>query len=221
MSDEKLEEVVKPLSEEVPETEEAEQERETEEPLAAETEPRRSAERSRQSPEQDEGSTEEVDEVTVLSRELEEQKAKASEYLDGWQRAQAEFANYKKRIEKEQEDLVKFANGAFITKLLPVMDDFERAFQTLPPNLMGITWLEGIALIQRKLQMLLEQERVTIIETEGQFFDPTLHQAVTHEESEEHEEGQIIGEVQKGYEMGDKVLRPSLVRVAKRMSGNE
>jgi molecular chaperone GrpE len=217
MSDEKLEEASKPLSEEMPEAEEAEQEGEMEEPLApeeipAEIEP---------CPEGEEGPAEEVDELTTLRRELEEQKAKADEYLDGWQRARAEFANFKKRIEKEQEDMVKFANGVFITKLLPVMDDFERAFQTLPPNLVSMTWLEGVALIQRKLQMLLEQEEVTVIETEGQMFDPTLHQAVTHEESEEHEEGQIIGEVQKGYRMGDKVLRPSLVRVAKKVSGNE
>jgi len=156
-----------------------------------------------------------------LRRELEEQEAKAAEYLDGWQRARAEFANYKKLIEKEQQDMIQIANGAFIPNLLPVMDDFERAFQTLPPNLMGMTWLEGILLIQRKLQILFEQEGVAVIETEGQFFDPALHQAVTHEESEEHEEGQIIGEVQKGYKMGDKVLRPSLVRVAKRISGDE
>ncbi|HID64688.1 MAG TPA: nucleotide exchange factor GrpE [Anaerolineae bacterium] len=215
MSEEKLEEAVKPLSEEMPETEEAEESPVPEE-TPAEAEP---------GPERDEGRdeelAEEVDELTALRRELEVQKAKAAEYLDGWQRARAEFANYKKRIEKEQEDMVKLANGALITKLLPVIDDFERAFQTLPPGLMGMTWLEGIALIQRKLQMLLEQEGVTVIETEGQTFDPTLHQAVTHEESEEHEEGQIIGEVQKGYRMGDKVLRPSLVRVAKKTSDNE
>jgi len=216
MPEEKLQEAVKPLSEEMPETEEAEQE--TEESLAPEETP---AEAEPRPEREDEGSTEEVDELTALRQELEEQKTKAVEYLDGWQRARADFANYKKRIEKEQEDMVKFANGAFITKLLPVIDDFERAFQTLPLSLMGMTWLEGIVLIQRKLQMLLEQEGVTVIEAEGQVFDPILHQAVTHEESEEHEEGQIIGEVQKGYKMGDKVLRPSLVRVAKRISGNE
>jgi len=208
MPEEKLEGVVEPLSEEVPATEE-EQERETEESPAPEG---TSAEAK---------PTEEVDELTALQQELEEQKAKAAEYLDGWQRARAEFANYKKRIEKEQEDMIKSANGAFIVKLLPVMDDFERAFQTLPLDLMGMTWLEGIALIQRKLQMLLAQEGVTVIESEGQMFDPTLHQAVTHEESEEHEEGQIMGEVQKGYKMGDKVLRPSLVRVARKVSSNE
>lgn len=217
MSEEKLEEAVKPLSEGVPETEEAEQEKEAKESLALEETPAKAEPR----PEGDEKPVEETDKLTALRQELEEQKAKAAEYLDGWQRARAEFANYKKRIEKEQEDMIKSANGALITRLLPVMDDFERAFQTLPLDLMGMTWLEGIALIQRKLQMLLEQERVTVIETEGRLFDPTLHQAVTHEESEEHEEGQIIGEVQKGYKMGDRVLRPSLVRVAKKVSGDE
>jgi molecular chaperone GrpE len=207
MAKKKSKEVEKPSSEEVLETKE--EERETEEPPAPEETPAEAQ------------PTEEVDELTALRQELEEQKAKVAEYLDGWQRARAEFANYKKRIEKEQEDMIKSANGAFIAKLLPVMDDFERAFQTMPLDLMGMTWLEGMALIQRKLQMLLEQERVTVIETEGQVFDPTLHQAVTHEESEEHEEGQIIGEVQKGYKMDDKVLRPSLVRVAKKISGDE
>jgi molecular chaperone GrpE len=219
MSEEKPEEVAKPLSEEVPETEKAEESPVSEEtPAEAEPCPESHPE---QDEKRDEEPAEEVDELTALRQELEEQEAKAAEYLDGWQRARAEFANYKKRIEKEQEDMIKSANGAFIAKLLPVMDDFERAFQTLPFDLMGMTWLEGIALIQRKLQVLLEQEGVTVIEAEGQMFDPTLHQAVTHEESEEHEEGQIIGEVQKGYKIGDKVLRPSLVRVAKKVSGDE
>jgi len=217
MSKKQPEGAVDPLSEEMTVTEEAGQEEKTEESPAPEETPAEAEPR----PEQDEGPAEEVDELTALCQELEEQKAKAAEYLDGWQRARAEFANYKKRIEKEQEDMIRSANGAFIAKLLPVMDDFERAFQTLPLNLMGMTWLEGIALIQRKLQMLLEQEGINVIETEGQMFDPTLHQAVTHEESEAHEEGQIIGEVQKGYKMGDKVLRPSLVRVAKKVSSDE
>jgi molecular chaperone GrpE len=208
MSKKKSKKAEEGLAEEVPEMKEEKEETERESPeleeALAEAEP-----------------AEEVDELVALRQELEEQKAKAAEYLDGWQRARAEFANYKRRIEKEQEDMIKSANGAFIARLLPVMDDFERAFQTLPLDLMGMTWLEGITLIQRKLQMLLAQEGVTVIETEGRLFDPTLHQAVTHEESEEHEEGQIIGEVQKGYKMGDKVLRPSLVRVAKKVSGDE
>jgi molecular chaperone GrpE len=158
---------------------------------------------------------EEVSELETLSKELEEAKAQAAEYLDGWQRARAEFANYKKRNEQERQELFKLANTTLITRLLPIFDDFERAFQTLPSNLLSLTWIDGIALVYRRLQAILEAEGLTLVETEGQSFDPLLHEAVTYEESEEHEEGQVIGEVQRGYQLGDRVLRPALVRVAK------
>jgi molecular chaperone GrpE len=158
---------------------------------------------------------EEVSELEALRQELEKAKAQAAEYLEGWQRTQAEFANFKKRNEQERKELLKVANATLITKLLPIFDDFERAFQTLPSNLLRLTWIDGIALIYRRLQAILEGEGLTLIETEGQDFDPLLHEAVTYEESDDHEEGQIIGEVQKGYKLGDRVLRPALVRVAK------
>lgn len=158
---------------------------------------------------------EEVSELEALRQELEEAKAQAAEYLDGWQRARAEFANYKKRNEQERQELFKLANTTLITKLLPIFDDFERAFQTLPSNLLSLTWIDGVALIYRRLQAILEAEGLTLMETEGQSFDPLLHEAVTYEESEEHDEGQIIGEVQRGYKLGDRILRPALVRVAK------
>lgn len=158
---------------------------------------------------------EEVTELEALRQELEKAKAQAAEYLEGWQRARAEFANYKKRNEQERQELSKLANATLITRLLPIFDDFERAFQTLPRSLLNLTWIDGIALIYRKLQAILEAEGLTLIETEGQSFDPLLHEAVTYEESAEHDEGQIIGEVQKGYKLGDRVLRPALVRVAK------
>ena len=156
-----------------------------------------------------------VSELEALRQELEEAKAQAAEYLDGWQRARAEFANYKKRNEQERQELFKLANTTLITRLLPIFDDFERAFQTLPSNLLSLTWIDGVALIYRRLQAILEGEGLTLIETEGQSFDPLLHEAVTYEESAEHEEGQIIGDVQRGYKLGDRVLRPALVRVAK------
>ena len=158
---------------------------------------------------------EEVTELEALRQELEKAKAQAADYLDGWQRARAEFANYKKRNEQERQDLFKLANATLITRLLPIFDDFERAFQTLPRSLLSFTWIDGVALIYRRLQAILEAEGLTLIETEGQSFDPLLHEAVTSEESAEHQEGQIIGEVQKGYKLGDRVLRPALVRVAK------
>ena len=158
---------------------------------------------------------EEVSELEALRQELEEAKAQAAEYLDGWQRARAEFANYKKRNEQERQELFKLANSTLIARLLPIFDDFERAFQTLPSNLLSLTWIDGVALIYRKLQAILDGEGLTPMETEGQSFDPLLHEAVTYEESAEHQEGQIIGEVQRGYKFGDRVLRPALVRVAK------
>ena len=158
---------------------------------------------------------EEVTELEALRQELEEAKAQAAEYLDGWQRARAEFANYKKRNEQERQELFKLANTTLITRLLPIFDDFERAFQTLPRNLLSLTWIDGVALIYRRLQAILDGEGLTPMDTEGQSFDPLVHEAVTYEESAEHQEGQIIGEVQRGYKLGDRVLRPALVRVAR------
>ena len=156
----------------------------------------------------------EEDPLEKLRQELEEAKAQAAEYLEGWQRARAEFINYKKRMEKEQAEARKLANATFIVKLLPILDDLERAFQTLPPALMSFTWIEGVFMVYRKLQVLLEQEGVQVIETEGKAFDPLYHEAITHEPSETVPEGHIIAEVQKGYKLNERVLRPSLVRVS-------
>lgn len=164
--------------------------------------------------EEEQEAEKEEDEIAVLRRQLAEAEAKAAEYLDGWQRARAEFANYKRRNDQEKNELIKVANAALITRLLPALDDFERAFQTLPPGLSSLTWIDGIFLIYRKLLAILEAEGLTPIETQGQVFDPSVHEAVTHEPSTEYEEGHIIGEVQKGYKLGDRVLRPSLVRVS-------
>jgi molecular chaperone GrpE len=151
----------------------------------------------------------------TLEAELDAAKSQAEEYLDQLQRTVAQFSNYRKRIEREQAQFRQLANATLITRLLPVVDDFERAFETMPPNLSGVTWIEGLALIYRKLQHVLEQQQVEAIETEGEVFDPLLHQAVTYETAEGFEEGQIIAEVQKGYKLGERVLRPSMVRVAR------
>jgi molecular chaperone GrpE len=156
----------------------------------------------------------EIDELTAIRQQLAEAEAKAAEYLDGWQRARAEFANYKRRNDQEKSDLMKIANAALIARMLPILDDFDRAFQTLPSELRSLTWIDGVFIVHRKLLATLEGEGLTFIGTEDRVFDPTIHEAVTHESSNEYEEGQIIGEVQKGYKLGDRVLRPSLVRVS-------
>ncbi len=160
--------------------------------------------------------------VEELRKKLEEAQAKADEYLDQWRRTAADFSNYRKLVAKEKEDLTKTANAVLLARLLPILDDFERAFKTMPDHLNELTWVEGIALIYRKLQAILEQEGVKPIQAEGKEFDPMYHEAITYEEAEGFEDGQIIEEVQKGYMLGDKVLRPSIVRVAKKSeSGKE
>ncbi len=161
-----------------------------------------------------EDTEEELDELTALGRELEEARAKEAEYLDGWQRARAELANARKRFQREQQQAYTNARADILIRLLPAVDDFERAIETLPDNLLGLTWIEGVMLIQRKLALLLEQAGVSAIDAVGQEFSPFSHEAVTHEPSGDVPEGQVISELQKGYRMGDRVLRPSMVRVS-------
>ncbi len=156
------------------------------------------------------------DPIAALQKELQEAKAKADEYLDGWQRARAEFANYKKRQEQQNADLRAFATMDLVRKLLPIQDDFERAAKTLPEGISHMTWIEGVMLIHRKLKLILESEGVKEIEVKrNDPFDPMLHEAISHDEAEGVESGHVIEEVQKGYKIGERVIRPSLVRVAK------
>jgi molecular chaperone GrpE len=160
------------------------------------------------------GEEEAVDEAANLHQELEESRAKEAEYLDGWQRARAELANARKRFQREQEQAYTNARADLLTRLLPIVDDFARAFETLPDNPANSTWIEGMNMVQRKFLVLLEKEGVAPIEAAGQEFDPFLHQAVTHEPSTDVPDGHVIAEMQKGYRLGDRVLRPSVVRVS-------
>ena len=157
----------------------------------------------------------ETDDPAALKKLLEEERAKSAEYLDSWRRSAADFSNYKKRQEKDAGELTKFANAMLISRLLPVLDDFDRAFQTLPDNLRDLTWIDGIMLISRKMHAVLDAEGLKTIEAEGKAFDPNIHEAVIHEESETHEDGAVITELQKGYKLNDRILRPTLVKVAK------
>jgi molecular chaperone GrpE len=157
----------------------------------------------------------EANTVEQLRDELREAREEAEEYLDGWRRAQAEFSNYRKRQRAEQETVRELANADLLRRLLPILDDFERAIATVPNGIRKLSWIEGLLMVERKLEVVLESEGVKPIETHGEEFDPYYHEAVTHEEVPGYEEGEIIGEVQRGYVLGDRVLRPALVRVAK------
>jgi molecular chaperone GrpE len=140
-------------------------------------------------------------------------REQADENLRNWQRAAADFSNYKRRTEEDRRAADLFANAVLLNRLLAVIDDFDRALDTVPEDVHE-GWLDGIRLVERKLRGLLEAEGVTPIEAIGQPFDPNLHEAVVHEETTEASDNTVIGEVQKGYLLHERVLRPSLVRVA-------
>jgi len=154
--------------------------------------------------------------LEALQKELQAAQAKAAEYLDGWQRSRAELANYKRRIEKEQSEVYQNAASRIIARYLEVLDDFDRAMRERPAPDNGdmAKWADGTALIYRKLQNVLDAEGVTRIEAEGKEFDPTVHEAVTQEPCDTHPAGHVIAVVRQGYKLGDKVIRPALVRVA-------
>lgn len=160
-----------------------------------------------------EGEDEDAGLVSLL-QELEEAKTREAENLDGWQRARAELINARRRFQREREQAYANSKADMLARLLPIVDDFERAVDALPETLSEETWIEGVMLVRRKLQKLLDQDGVTFIDALGQEFDPLLHQAVTHEPSETVPEGHIIEELQKGYRMGDRVLRPTMARVS-------
>src|SRR3990172_664099 len=113
---------------------------------------------------------------------------------------------------QEPEETRRFASAALIMNTLPIMDDLERALMSVDAHLAGLTWLDGIRLIYRKLQLILENAGVSAIEVEGQQFDPRYHEAVMHADGEE---GKVLAEVQRGYKLHDRVLRPAMVVVGK------
>lgn len=154
------------------------------------------------------------EQINVLTQSLEEMEAKADEYLDGWQRSRAEFANYKKRVIRENADIHQVARGEIIKLYLDIADDLERALLEKPEHGEDESWADGIEIIFQKLHARLEAEGIKPMNAMGEVFDPNIHEALMKEENEEFESGQIIEVMQEGYWIGEKVLRPALVRVA-------
>jgi len=154
------------------------------------------------------------DATATPQAELEAARAQAAEYLDGWQRARAEFANYKRRVEAERDDVRCRSNADLLLKLLPVVDDFERALQVAPPELAHSPWVSGVTIILNKMHTILDSENVAPVAAVGQPFDPQWHEAMMQEETTDHADGAVIEELRKGYRLGDRVLRPALVKIA-------
>lgn len=142
-------------------------------------------------------------------------QAKVEELTNDLQRMTADFANYRKRNEAERADFAKFAKADLIAKLLDVLDGYDRALATVAEELKGQPWVEGMWLVERKLRSILDAEGLEPIDSLGEPFDPYLHEAVAHLESDEPE-GTVIQEHQKAYRLHDRVIRPALVTVAKK-----
>lgn len=158
---------------------------------------------------------EEPDDVEGLRRRLEEEKERAQQNLASWQRAAADYQNFKRRMEQERSEVARLASASLVINLLPLIDDLERALRNVDTKLAGLTWIDGIWLIYRKFQAVLENAGVKEIPAEGQTFDPTVHEAISEAPGEA---GKVISVVQKGYALGDRVIRPAMVIVGRQES---
>jgi molecular chaperone GrpE len=153
---------------------------------------------------------EEPNDVEGLRTRLEEEKQKAGQSYASWQRSAADYANYKRRMDEERSEVGRLASAALVINLLPLMDDVERALRNVDVKLAGLTWIDGIWLIYRKFEAVLQNAGVTEIDADSQVFDPNVHEAISETDGDE---GKIISVVQTGYKLGDRVIRPAMVVV--------
>lgn len=146
-----------------------------------------------------------------LSARVQELEERAQRYLANWQRAQADLSNFRRQVERDQEEMAQWASAALMQQTLSVLDDLERAFGNVPSNLLALTWIEGVWLVYKKLEAMLVARGLEAMDVQsGQTFDPNLHQAVTEVEGVS---GAVVDVVQRGYTVGGRLLRPALVTV--------
>jgi molecular chaperone GrpE len=157
-----------------------------------------------------------ADELASLREQLEQERQRADTNYSNWQRATADFVNYKRRTEQEREEQARFANTALVLNILPAVDDLERALQHVDPALEGSVWVDGVRQILRKLKGALNAAGVTEIPAQGEPFDPNLHEAIAEDQGEE---GKVVSEAQRGYRIGNRVIRPSMVIVGRGNGG--
>jgi len=158
-----------------------------------------------------------VDEAIAIDRlfaELDDARALAAEHLASLQRTAADFANFRRRTAEDRERELGLASESLLRKLLVVADDFDRALEAMPAELKGESWIEGVVLVDRKLRSLLESEGVTPIESVGRPFDPREHEAIASVPGTGRPDGEVVAEMQRGYRVRDRVLRPAMVAVA-------
>ena len=162
----------------------------------------------------EENESPENEEQDPIQAELEALRAETQKNLDGWQRSLAEFTNYKRRTTKELSEARERGALDALGQVLPILDDFERAIDNVPDDLQDNPWISGTSLILKKMQKVMDEYKVSVIDPVGEEFDPNLHEAIGMDDDTDYDSGVVTVTLQKGYKSGDKVLRPALVRVA-------
>lgn len=152
-------------------------------------------------------------EAESLKARIAELEKEVLSNLDGWQRSRAEFSNYKRRTNQELSDAREYGALDALAKVVPIMDDFERALDNIPAEFKDHPWMNGTALILKNMHKILDQYKIEVIDPVGQDFDPKCHEAIGTEDSD-YETGKVSTTLQKGYRSGERILRPALVRVA-------
>jgi molecular chaperone GrpE len=150
--------------------------------------------------------------VDPLQERIAQLEKELAEYKDNYLRAMADYKNFKRRTDQERAELIRSASAGLLLKLLPIVDDLDRAMQSVTPEIEGSPWYGGFKLIPQKLATLLESEGVTPIDAVGEDFDPNRHEAVIYEAAEGQAD-KVIADLQRGYMLRDRVLRPSMVKV--------
>lgn len=153
--------------------------------------------------------------IESLEKELTQEREKATDYMNRAMRTQAEMSNMRKRQQQEWNLMMREAVKSVVYDQLAVLDSFDRAFSTLPPEFKHFSWVDGIGLIQNQLFSVLFRTGVTPIETQGKKFNPIEHEAVAYEETSNYPEETVTAELQRGYKLQDAVLRPALVKIAR------
>ena len=159
-----------------------------------------------------------IPEVSALRQKLREKQAETEQLLGNWQRAEADMSNLRKRTEHDQQETTLYANAILVANILPILDDLERALQSVEKSMEGFTWIDGIRMIYYRALHILESQGLDTINSIGKQFDPREHQAISYGDGED---GQVIDELQKGYKLHERVIRPAMVKVGQGAKNEE
>ncbi len=154
-----------------------------------------------------------LNDMTTMQARIDALEKEVAEHKDAFLRATADYRNLKRRYDTERVELIGRAAATVLLKLLPVVDDMNRATASVSSDIADTAWYGGFKLIPHKLQQLLDSEGVTAIVSEGAPFDPNLHEAIAYEPCDATQDGKVVAELQRGYMLRDKVLRPAMVKV--------